>query len=77
MPNTSTSERSRIRGRLGERMVDAALKGLHPDFTWGGGNYGINWPGDDWRWNMRRALEAAFDELLKEPLLPPGDTHDR
>lgn len=64
----------RIRGSLGERMIDAALKGLEPDFGWTGGNYGIKQPASNWRSGMRRALEAAFEELLRDPRPhPEGD----
>ena len=57
----------RIKGALGERMIDAALKGLVPEWDWNSGNYKLGQHASDWRRGMRRGLEAAFDELLKEP----------
>lgn len=62
----------RIRGETGDRMVEAAMLALIP------GNKDRGWPGpatdlgvttyrSDWRRRMRAALEAAFDELLKDP----------
>lgn len=57
--------RDRIRGALGERMVKAALRALEPNFAWTSDNYGINQPLSHWKDDMRDALEAAFEELLK------------
>jgi len=61
----------RIRGKLGDAMVEAALTALAPT-SWGPahswyGNYGLKQPASDWRIDMRRALEAAFNVLLEEP----------
>lgn len=62
------STRQRVTGKLGDRMVNAALDALErPGFFHHSGNYGIKQPLDMWRSAMRRSLEAAFDELLKEP----------
>lgn len=64
----------RITGALGKRMTEAALTALMPPSDsgvfggWAGGatDLGVQWPRDSWRHAMRRALEAAFNELLKD-----------
>lgn len=60
--------RERIRGKLGDDMVEAAMLAFMPDM-WAGnaGQIGLNQPRSCWRGDMRRALEAAFEALLKEP----------
>ena len=66
----------RITGDLGRRMVDRALEALMPRdgiFSGWQGNatdLGVTWPRSIWRSRMRSALEASFDELLREPGTP-------
>ena len=58
----------RIRGETGTRMVEAGLTALLGGmWTGGAGQIGLNQPRSDWRSDMRAALEAAFEELLKDP----------
>lgn len=62
-----------IAGELGERMVEAGLRALMPAAGIFGGwegnatDLGVTSPRSDWRRRMRRALEAAFEELESEP----------
>lgn len=65
----------RILGELGDRMVEAGLKamfrpsssGVFGGWTGGATDIGTTQPRSYWRSDMRAALEAAFEELLKEP----------
>ncbi len=66
----------RIRGETGDRMVQAALLKLipgEPGWGWAGPatDLGVTTYRSDWRRRMRSALEAAFEELLKDPATPP------
>jgi phosphoglucosamine mutase len=68
----------RIKGRLGRRMVEAGLKAMHGEDTWGHyGQIGLNVGADSWRWRMESALEAGLvsvgvNVLLTGPLPTPG-----
>lgn len=65
----------RLRGPLGDRMIQSALLELLPGSPkgpfdgWGGTatDIGLTTYRSDWRRRMRAALEAAFEELLKDP----------
>ena len=58
----------RIRGEVGNRMIDAALTAaLGSMWTGTATDIGKTQPRSYWRRDMRAALEAAFDELLKDP----------
>lgn len=60
--------RERIRGEVGDRMIDVGLTALLDDlWTGNAGSIGLTQPRRDWRAGMKAALEVAFDELLKEP----------
>ena len=66
------SERRRLSGALQARVVEAGLRAFMREmWTGGAGQIGINEPRNHWRWRMEAGLEAAFDELLKDPSHDP------
>lgn len=62
----------RIRGDLGDAMIEAALTNMLDDlWTGDAGSIGLTTYRSDWWRRMRSALEAAFEKLLDEPARTP------